>query len=778
LCTSMFLSTVWLNGYFQMNSSNTSEQRLLPITDFRNGGHRFFLAYAITCQWAINTVIDAQQVFFKDTFVNSHALSASEFKTRSDLLISTFQKQTANNIGLLSSLIYLSVVSSGIESGAVYETLFVNNSWMIFHNSPPPPAFNVCTCSVASECIIGKMGFQCILGNNCTKDTTVWTIPGVVLTCTYYESILTSDLRCFYDQACFDTVLSMYNVDMPDRLPLPSFVRYLPILNKLAPSRFSPTDSLRTLYNNLMVEEWNITGNFDGYYKACAPVSCTYSSAQRLNIIDLVTTIVSLIGGLTVSLRLLIQLATRVIPVIITWWQNQHTVADHPEIIRRTNIGHQIMTSFIYIKQWFSNMNLFKKESCTSQMERHYPMATVASRIYMIMFTLCIVILVICNGLDETTVTVTVQSPSLTTFEQIQAKYSTELSCPCKQIGITYRRFLSMKATYHQVCSSPFITPIWTTSLYGYGKDVKVYREFDRPFLSRQYQILGMLCDMSQSVVYNTLSNFNNTLLVTALVLSRASFESQIEVILHQLIDTVPLQFQRTITFAMELIQSNLIPTSFNTDWFIEYGNASNDYLLRFIPRLYNNDTCNCVVSSTCQEPLQIGPPNLILPGLVIGCSPMNALRISTLECMFSMNCVNRILSYLNYYTELDGSLPSNFTPSTTLPFIIHPLNQSIPSRFLPTAPIGTLIDELFIEDWQNISLYENYFAACQPTMCQYKYIQRNNILLVVTSLLGLYGGLTVSLRFLVWYGICLYRWIKFSNHVHSETAVPRINTV
>ncbi|CAF3833487.1 unnamed protein product [Rotaria sp. Silwood1] len=445
------------------------------------------------------------------------------------------------------------------------------------------------------------MGFQCILGNNCTKDTTVWTIPGVVLTCTYYESILTSDLRCFYDQACFDTVLSMYNVDMPDRLPLPSFVRYLPILNKLAPSRFSPTDSLRTLYNNLMVEEWNITGNFDGYYKACAPVSCTYSSAQRLNIIDLVTTIVSLIGGLTVSLRLLIQLATRVIPVIITWWQNQHTVADHPEIIRRT---------------------------------------------------------------------------------------------------------------------------------------------------------------------------------ITALVLSRASFESQIEVILHQLIDTVPLQFQRTITFAMELIQSNLIPTSFNTDWFIEYGNASNDYLLRFIPRLYNNDTCNCVVSSTCQEPLQIGPPNLILPGLVIGCSPMNALRISTLECMFSMNCVNRILSYLNYYTELDGSLPSNFTPSTTLPFIIHPLNQSIPSRFLPTAPIGTLIDELFIEDWQNISLYENYFAACQPTMCQYKYIQRNNILLVVTSLLGLYGGLTVSLRFLVWYGICLYRWIKFSNHVHSETAVPRINTV
>ncbi|CAF2857624.1 unnamed protein product, partial [Rotaria sp. Silwood2] len=141
-----------------------------------------------------------------------------------------------------------------------------------------------------------------------------------------------------------------------------------------------------------------------------------------------------------------------------------------------------------------------------------------------------------------------------------------------------------------------------------------------------------MLCEASQSIVNNTLFNFNETILVTALVLSRASFKSQIEVIISQLIDLVPLDFRRTIIFTTEAIQSNLIPTAFNTDWFIEYGNASNDYLLRFIPRFYNNGTCNCVVSSTCQEPLQIGPPDLILPGLVVACSPINGLRMSTFE--------------------------------------------------------------------------------------------------------------------------------------------------
>ncbi|CAF2550942.1 unnamed protein product [Rotaria sp. Silwood2] len=327
-----------------------------------------------------------------------------------------------------------------------------------------------------------------------------------------------------------------------------------------------------------------------------------------------------------------------------------------------------------------------------------------------------------------------------------------------------------------KVCSSAFITPIWTTSLYGYGTEVKVYLELDRPFLSKQYQILGMLCQASQSTVNNTLSTFNEITLVTSLLLSRASFKSQIEVIISQLIDSVPLDFRRTVSFTTEIIQSNIIPTAFNTDWFIKYGNDSNDYLLQFIPRMYTNGTCNCIISSTCQEPLRIGPTNVTLPGLVIACSPINGLRMSTLECLFSSSCVNTILSYLNYYTQLDGSPPSNFTLPTVLSFVITPLNNSIPSRFPRNTLIGTLIDELFIENWQNISSYENYFAACAPSLCRYEYVRRNNAFYVVTSLLALYGGLTVSLRLLVWNSICLYRWIKYSGQVNHKKVAPQMN--
>lgn len=314
--------------------------------------------------------------------------------------------------------------------------------------------------------------------------------------------------------------------------------------------------------------------------------------------------------------------------------------------------------------------------------------------------------------------------------------------------------------------------------MYGYGIGVKPYLSFDRPFLSKEYQVLGMLCEMSQSVVKNTLSSFNKTMLISALVLSPDAFKTQINLTITQLIDAMPLDLRRTVDFTTELIQSSLVPSAFNTDWVIEYGNASNDNILSFIPRMYANGTCNCAVSSSCQQPLRIGPPGLELPGLVVACAPINGLRFSTLECMFSENCVNTILSYLQYNLQSDGSLPSNFTLPSLPPINIAPLNQSMPSRFSPTTPIGELIDNLFIDNWQYSSSYEAYYAVCAPTMCRYEYNQRNSAAYIVTSLIAAYGGLTVFLRLLVWNSVRLYRWAKLNHRVHEISVAPRMSVI
>ncbi|CAF4439433.1 unnamed protein product, partial [Rotaria socialis] len=190
--------------------------------------------------------------------------------------------------------------------------------------------------------------------------------------------------------------------------------------------------------------------------------------------------------------------------------------------------------------------------------------------------------------------------------------------------------------------------------------------------------------------------------LVSTLLLSRDVFESQANVIIKQLIKQTPLDFQRLMVSPPLLLAANLIPSVFGTDWSIEYGNASNGYLFRNIPRLYANGTCNCTVSTNFHEPLTVVSPGLILPGLVIGCLPMDGLRVSTLECFFSSNCANTIFSYLQYYTSPDKSYPVNFTLPGVLPLFLDPLNKSIPSQLSSTTLIGAIIDELFIENFRS----------------------------------------------------------------------------
>ncbi|CAF3077830.1 unnamed protein product [Rotaria socialis] len=114
----------------------------------------------------------------------------------------------------------------------------------------------------------------------------------------------------------------MYNVDMPDRLVLPEAALVISILNSLVPSRFKPTDSLATLFSQLMIEEWNIQGDFNGYYEACTPDSCTYTQVQRLNIISIITTIVNLAGGLVITLRLFVQFSVKFVHLITTHSRN------------------------------------------------------------------------------------------------------------------------------------------------------------------------------------------------------------------------------------------------------------------------------------------------------------------------------------------------------------------------------------------------------------------------------------------------------------------------
>lgn len=52
------------------------------------------------------------------------------------------------------------------------------------------------------------------------------------------------------------------------------------------------------------------------------------------------------------------------------------------------------------------------------------------------------------------------------------------------------------------------------------------------------------------------------------------------------------------------------------------------------------------------------------------------------------------------------------------------------------------------VEQWNITSAFESYYQECQPTQCTYVFQTRNDAIYIVTTLVGLVGGLNTVLKF------------------------------
>lgn len=218
--------------------------------------------------------------------------------------------------------------ASGLESGMSFQSIQINGKELLQRYLPAPSAYDACACSVARNCpdpAWSGAQFLCHYGNNCTIDTVIWSIPGFIRSCTVADSIYSSDLRCFFDKTCLNTLLSMYNVDMPNRDPLPSATLNINVLDSSTLVSFLRTDTIEKIFGELMVDHWDIRTNYGGYYNSCAPAKCIYTFNQRMDLFYVLTMITTFFGGLAVTIRLLSPICVRFIYWIYTYRQNNHS---------------------------------------------------------------------------------------------------------------------------------------------------------------------------------------------------------------------------------------------------------------------------------------------------------------------------------------------------------------------------------------------------------------------------------------------------------------------
>ncbi|CAF1524782.1 unnamed protein product [Adineta ricciae] len=147
-------------------------------------------------------------------------------------------------------------------------------------------------------------------------------------------------------------------------------------------------------------------------------------------------------------------------------------------------------------------------------------------------------------------------------------------------------------------------------------------------------------------------------------------------------------------------------------------------------------DDCYCASSSACISQYEIisypdFTKTFYVPEFYYGCYIVEALLQSSLQCFYDETCINTIQIYLD---------PSNTINVTAL-------DISLSNRFYENTTIEELLDELMVEKWNLSSSYKNYYNECQPFQCSYSQTVQNSAIYIVTTVIGLIGGLITALE-------------------------------
>ncbi len=404
------------------------------------------------------------------------------------------------------------------------------------------------------------------------------------------------------------------------------------------------------------------------------------------------------------------------------------------------------------------NLNLFPSvpPSTNAQELRTQRIST---RLFIVLLILSMTILLLYTSLVASRKTVNVQTPTLAQYEQLNLAYSQTLKCPCAKISINYRTFLRIEYTLHQVCSSVFVNQSWIDYLATPMVITPLTRDFRKisPFL---FQALRTFCELSNSTIADSLTQFYSRQYVSASVIPEKLFQSAMTSLVAYFKVSTTNSFLLFRSMIRDTTQANTLFSGLQTNYHLVI--ATTKYDVGISPLIYNN--CNCASLSTCIDQSSIYKySNEIrlfnISGFYTGCYVIESLLQSTLQCFYSQQCIDDIQVFLP---------PSPLMQATAL-------DSSLPSRYPNDSIIEDLVNNLMIEQWNISSLYNRYYNECQPTQCTYTIETRNDLIYIATTLFGIAGGLTTVLEVVV---PRLVKFIMYCIRKLSGRVVPAIPIV
>ncbi|CAF1541349.1 unnamed protein product [Adineta steineri] len=158
-----------------------------------------------------------------------------------------------------------------------------------------------CSCGTQRDCI-DSGGIHYSLNN--IKVSEVFAIPRWNIECSVVETLLQSTFKCLYNQTYIDLLL-YYATSVYDQYT-----------NTL----------IQTIADELFIEEWKTNSYYSSFYNQCAPDYCSYKTQKDDYAIYIISQVLDLYGGFTVSLRYIISIITKIIFNNIKRCQNNRII--------------------------------------------------------------------------------------------------------------------------------------------------------------------------------------------------------------------------------------------------------------------------------------------------------------------------------------------------------------------------------------------------------------------------------------------------------------------
>lgn len=389
------------------------------------------------------------------------------------------------------------------------------------------------------------------------------------------------------------------------------------------------------------------------------------------------------------------------------------------------------------LKRFLIELNLFKINSGDDnddQSQIRYQRIT--TRLYIVLLALTFTILTIYLALVRQTYRETIKNPTQADFSHYYSLYNSSLQCACSSISFPYNNFLTIEPHPHQMCSSNiFSSNSLRVLLLVASVTIRHAKQSDySQNAGSQFLLLKKLCNEANRTVTTSLERFLNQTFITSQLVSEETFKQQINTFIDEWKAFTINSFLRTLWLIRDIQYGNhLVALRSNSD--LDVNKTSNTFILN--SSIFYEE-CNCMSSSLClstmklQDTIGASIPNpFYVPGFFISCFRLNALLSSTLETFYNQTFVDIMNANLTKGIEL---FKINFTALDA-------------TRNLPNETIDSVVSRLFVDDWsQNIS-FSNYFTACGAQSCNYTYIDRQNLISLITSVISIFGGLSTGLQ-------------------------------